>query len=232
MAPRKHCACDRTSESLISPSLEFFDTVHEPFVNLVGKVSDVRDSILWLNPFRGIPKGPRLSRFDAIFLDDDGKVMGRAENYAEVEFRPLESKAASALIFPPHTLNSVRINEGDQLRICGGGRILLESAELLATLENEKQLSDEQAKCFKMHAGAATSVDTTDLRESRPIRTHAEEWTKTSEAGNWTLKQRFLAWLIGKKVSNERRLAARLPNPGLVAYHWTGGPQERMNLAT
>jgi hypothetical protein len=89
MGTQKLCACDGTSKSLISKDVVLVDTVKLPFAELVNDLSEVTHDVLWLNPFRGIPRGPRLSRFDVIYLDEDCRVLELVENFAEVEFAPI-----------------------------------------------------------------------------------------------------------------------------------------------
>ena len=89
MGTQKLCACDRTRQSAIGVEIDLVDTVEQPFAAIVKDLSDVSEDGLWLNPFRGIPRGPRLSRFDVIYLDENCRVLEYAENFTEVEFEPL-----------------------------------------------------------------------------------------------------------------------------------------------
>jgi hypothetical protein len=131
MGLQKLCACNPACEVLISQRIEQFDTVHEAFLTLVERLSNVHTSALWLNPFRGIPKGPRFSRFDMIYLDEAGKVMKctqgytEAEKFAEFSSARIEETATSVLILPLHTLQNMRIHAGDQIKICGVGKVLV-----------------------------------------------------------------------------------------------------------
>lgn len=106
MGTQKLCACDRTCQSPISAEIELVDTVKQPFAVIVKNLSELERNGLWLNPFRGIPRGPRLSRFDVIYLDENCQVLEFAENFTEAEFEPFHGEAASALILPPRTLGS------------------------------------------------------------------------------------------------------------------------------
>src|SRR5579863_9283882 len=123
MGTEKLCACDRTRQSSLCTEIEFIDTVKEPFLTIVKSLSDVKDGF-WLSPFRGIPRGPQVSRFDVIYLDEDCRVVDFVVNFAEAEFEPILEVAASALILPAHALCSFPIRQGDQLRISRGSQIL------------------------------------------------------------------------------------------------------------
>ena len=123
MGTEKLCACDRTRQSPLCAEIDFVDTVKEPFLTIVKGLSDVKDG-LWLSPFRGIPRGPQVSRFDIIYLDADCRVLDFVVNFTEAEFEPIRGVAASALVLPAHALGSFPIRKGDQLRICQGKRIV------------------------------------------------------------------------------------------------------------
>src|ERR1700739_122347 len=99
MGTEKLCACDRTCESLIRADIEFVDTVKLPFTALLKDLSKADKDGLWLNPFRGIPPGSHLSRFDVIYLDENCRVLEFAENFTEVEFEPFHGEEESRIIF-------------------------------------------------------------------------------------------------------------------------------------
>ena len=87
MGTQKLCACDRARQILISEDIDFVDTVKQPFTAIVKDLSEVTHDGLWLSPFRGIPRGPRLSRFDVVYLDENCRVLEYRENFAEVGLR-------------------------------------------------------------------------------------------------------------------------------------------------
>ena len=213
MGTEKLCACDRTRQSPLCAEIDFVDTVKEPFLTIVRGLSDVKDG-LWLSPFRGIPRGPRVSRFDIIYLDTDCRVLDYVVNFAEAEFDPIPEIAASALILPAHALGSFPIRKGDQLRICQGKRVLAGAGDFSSTRGFEK-----------------TDLCATYMKESsdQPIQQHAAPAAKPQitaspvEEEEPSRKVRFLRWLFPKPVPSERRRGQRLPEPGLVAYYWTGG---------
>jgi hypothetical protein len=209
----KLCACDRTRQSPLCAEIDFVDTVKEPFLTIVRGLSDVRDG-LWLSPFRGIPRGPQVSRFDIIYLDADCKVLDYVVNFAEAEFEPIPEIAASALILPAHTLGSFPIRKGDQLRICHGKSVLAGGQDSSSSTGFEE-----------------TPICTTYMKTpaDQPIQQHAapaakpQTATEPSEEEKPSRKVRFLRWLFPKLAPPDRRRGERLPEPGLVAYYWTGG---------
>lgn len=204
MASPKLCACDRTDRTLIGIKLELVDTVHVPFAKLVEIFSTVPESGVWLNHFRGIPKGPRLSRFDVIYLDQEGRVLDSVESFTAVEFEPLQERAESALIFPAHSLASFRVQPGDQLRICQPGKVIA----------GEPAIPGE--RCIR---------DTGPIDAPAEIKRDVPASVATSDAQpkKLTLTERFLRWLYPEVEDADRRRGKRLPAHNLVAYYWTGG---------
>lgn len=209
MGTQKLCACDRTSRCMICADIINVDTVKHSIPTIVKKLSDVKKCGLWLNPFRGIPRGPRLSRFDVIYLDENCTVLAYLENFAEVEFEPLRSEAASALILPPHTLASARLQKGDQLRICNGDQVL---SGVYGALPLEVLV--RSSECVRDHMDQVAPTPETALPE--PDKSHHLE-IKPS------LAMRVLRWLYPKRASTDRRRSDRIPSPQMIAYYWTGG---------
>ncbi|MGA8742373.1 MAG: hypothetical protein WB561_14400 [Terracidiphilus sp.] len=222
MGSQKLCACDRTRQSAIGVQIEFVDTVKQPFTAIVKGLSDVSEDGLWLNPFRGIPPGPRLSRFDVIYLDENCRVLEYAENFTEAEFEPLGMVPASALILPAHTLTSIHIQRGDQFRICRNSEALAGFDDMLLQAE-----PDHAFQCAKNIGISASKAQV--LNREEPAIKHE---TASSEGvdGRPSLKVRFLRWLFPESAPIDRRRGERLRVPGLVAYYWTGGAPQAYQL--
>jgi len=205
MAPEKLCVCDRTCEKLIGAKLNLVDTTHIPFLKLVNTLSNVPESGLWLNHFRGIPTGQRPSHFDVIYLDEEARVLDCIENFTEVEFEPLRKNAESALVLPAHALASMKVRPGDQFRICQGGNVLAGRP----ALQGRRCVRDEV-----VHEAPEAPKET---KSTFPGNLAALETQKPDRS--W--KERFLQWLFPE--SNDRRNGDRRPAQDLVAYFWTGG---------
>lgn len=207
------CACDRTCQSPICSEIELVDTVKQPFAVIVKNLSDVHENGLWLSPFRGIPRSPRLSRFDVIYLDGNCRVLEFVENFTEAEFEPFFGEAASALILPPHTLAAFKIRKSDQLQICRGKKVLAPTEEPAASSVRE------QSQCVRDLVRSASQSQASLGR--RPSAIGPDESVAVEEKPS--LKLRLLRWLFGISASADRRRNERFPSPGLVAYYWTGG---------
>ncbi|MGA9586289.1 MAG: hypothetical protein WBQ95_13225 [Terracidiphilus sp.] len=217
MGSQKLCACDRTSNSLMSTNINLVDTVQQPLATIVKDISEITHDGLWLNPFRGIPRGRGLSRFDVVYLDEKCRVLQYIENYAEVEFAPIGKDAASALVLPAHSLALSRIQQGDQFRICGG-------SEALAGFDDESLHVDDGGalKCRTRYQllRPQTKRLAQEGEAERALRVEGEE--KPS------LKIRFLRWLF--PAPGDRRRGERMPAPDLIAYYWTGGAPQAYQI--
>jgi hypothetical protein len=209
---QKLCACDQTGQSLICAEIELVDTVKQPLAAILKSLSNVDENGLWLNPFRGIPRGARLSRFDVIYLDEDCNVLEFAESFTEAEFKPFNGQAASALILPPHTLSHLLIQKADQFRICRAKKVIAPSIDLT----------------FSTGYDGLHCVQDLGLRGAKPETNHpklstVERSLEAEGVEESSFKVRLLRWLFGIPRSTDRRRGERLPSPGLVAYYWTGG---------
>ncbi len=118
MATRKHSVYNESRESFLSSGVSVIDTTLEPLkvlrVMIEGLVLN-SETGLWLTPLNGIPKVPRLSPFDLIYLDADNKVVHGAELLPGVDFPGFSGKASSALVLPFKTMSSSKTRPGDQL---------------------------------------------------------------------------------------------------------------------
>ncbi len=215
MGTQKLCACDRTCQSAIRIDIEFIDTVKLPFAIIVKDLSEVNKEGLWLNPFRGIPRGSRLSRFDVVYLDDDCRVLEFAENFTEAEFKPFHGEAASALILPTHTIGSFHIQKADQLRICRGDQVLAGFDDSSSSEPNARS-----SQCAKQIESLASETQKRNHRKPvmSPVIASPDELEEKP-----SLRIRLLRWIFPPPPSTDRRRGERLPLPGLVAYYWTGG---------
>jgi hypothetical protein len=214
MGTEKLCACDRTRQSTLGAGIDFVDTVKQPFLTIVKSLSDVEDG-LWLSPFRGIPRGPQVSKFDVIYLDEDCRVLSYVVNFTEAEFEPIPEVAASALVLPVHTLGSLSIRRGDQLRICQGNRVLAGRQDSSSSTELRGT-----SLCRTYREGTA---DQSPTKENEAPIAKPEAATSTSNEEKPSLTVRFFRWVFPEPAPSERRRAERVLEPGLVAYYWTGG---------
>jgi hypothetical protein len=217
---QKLCACDRTCQSLICAEIKFVDTVKQSFAVIVKNLCEVNENGLWLNPFRGIPRGPRLSRFDVIYLDENCQVLALAENFIEAEFEPFHGEAASALILSPHAIGSLQIRKRDQLMICKGTRVLAPSEE------SELSAIRQGSQCVKDLGLRALPAQTSPRQQPSAIDTAAQ--VEFEEEPSFVV--RLLRCLFRIPTSADRRKRERLPAPGLAAYYWTGGEPKAYQL--
>ncbi len=220
MGTQKLCACDRTRQSLMSVDIDLVDTVKQSLATIVKDLSEVTHDGLWLNPFRGIPRGRRLSRFDVIYLDEDCRVLEYVENFAEVEFVPICRKAASALILPAKSLAWSHIQKGDQLRICEGSKAL-------AGFDQASLPSDEEDSLHCLRKNGPPLSQAQKLAHDQQVM-EAEKTLRAGDDEKQSPMIRFLRWLF--PAPSDRRRGERIPVPELIAYYWTGGAPQAYQI--
>jgi len=220
MGTQKLCACDRTRQNLISVDIDLVDTVKQPFATIVKDLSEVTHDGLWLNPFRGIPHGPRFSRFDVIYLDENCRVLEYVENFAEVEFVPIRRKAASALILPANSLISCHIQKRDQLRICEGSKAL-------AGLDDSPMPAEEEGSLQCLRKNPLFTSQAAKRAHEQQIM-EAETALRAGDERKPSMIVRFLRWVFPD--AGDRRRGERMPVPELNAYYWTGGAPQAYQI--
>ncbi len=120
METRKYFVYNQARESFLSESVTVIDTTLEPLKLLRVMVEGLAlnaSTGLWLTPLTEIPKVPRLSPFDLIYLDGDGRVIQGAELLPGGDFPAFKERAASALVLPLKTMSLSKTLPGDQLVI-------------------------------------------------------------------------------------------------------------------
>lgn len=130
MDSRKYVIYNRAKESYLSTGVTVIDTILEPLKVLRVMVEGLAlnsQTGLWLNPLNDIPKVPRLSPFDLIYLDGEGRVIQGAELLPGVETPVFRKQAASALVLPLKTMSLSKTLPGDQLVMQ-----VMEEAEIVA----------------------------------------------------------------------------------------------------
>ena len=217
----KVCICNLTRKSLVSSDMSVVDTVTEPLKVLVDNLSHVPSSGFWMTPFRGLPLGHKLSRFDVVFLDDNFRIAECAEQFAVAESASFRGRHPSALVLPSRTISSSHIGVGDQLKICKVDTKATHLSEPLCLLAG----SSLRAKGPK---------DKHCLRDAVPPpgRVRAERASRQPDVGKVAgsfassqpgMKTRFLRWLFPDIKPSDRRRGQRIPDPKLVAFYNAGG---------
>ncbi len=214
---------NRSGESFLSLEVSIFDTTAEPLKRLFDYLVRGTDAGLWLNPYRGIPASQGAKFFDLVYLDEECRVMHEVDSYPNPKFTVLEIEPASALLLPPHTPFVSQINPGDQLEICG-------ASELGGMLT---ALSDSTGgDSFRQDQGIGIRASSNSGSYGMPQRTAPEQAEASGvDEGpeeNESLGTRIWRWFFPKYGSGHR--SNRVPLPGLIAYHWSGGTPQAYHL--
>src|SRR5258708_2693330 len=118
MATGKYSVYNSSREGFLSSGVTVIDTTLEPLRVLKVMIEGLAlnaETGLWLTPLDGIPKVPRLSPFDLVYLDVDCRVVQGTELLAGIDFPPFGGQASSALVLPFKTMSSSQTHSGDQL---------------------------------------------------------------------------------------------------------------------
>ena len=105
------------NQKLVGSGLLIVDAATEPLRVLKVLVEGLPDgrSGLWLTNFKGIPVARTLSPFDLAYLDPGYIVVHCVEISVEGEYEPFSGDPASALVLPPRSIASSRMQPGDRL---------------------------------------------------------------------------------------------------------------------
>ncbi len=105
------------NQKLVGSGLIIVDAATEPLKVLKVLVEGLPDgrSGLWLTNFKGIPVARTLSPFDLVYLDPGYIVVHCVEISVEGEYEPFSGDPASALVLPPRSIASSRMQPGDRL---------------------------------------------------------------------------------------------------------------------
>ncbi|MGA7860084.1 MAG: hypothetical protein WCA11_19250 [Terracidiphilus sp.] len=172
MKTRKHSVYNASRESYLSSGVSVIDTTLEPLkvlrVMIEGLVLN-SETGLWLTPLNGIPKVPRLSPFDLIYLDGENRVVHGAELLPGVDFPGFSGKASSALVLPFKTISSSKTRPGDQLALD-----LVEEVEI----EAEPDSAEKAPETLSVEPPAETLPE-----EPEVVPSHSEDDSPPAEAG-------------------------------------------------
>src|ERR1700744_3818572 len=118
MPTTEFCVYNETRESLLSAEVTVTDTNSEPLkmvkVLIEGPGPNSEDG-LWLNPIKSMPMVPRLTPYDLVYLDKEGRVVHSIELVPDDEAPRFDGRAASALVLPFRTFSASRAVPGDHV---------------------------------------------------------------------------------------------------------------------
>ena len=216
MKQERYCIYNKTQQNFLSHGMTAVDTTTEPFKALISDLADHAATGLWLRPFRGIPEARALPRFDLVYLDERQRVIKGAESFSVKEFAPFSGRVASAVVLPPHTIESTGTHAGDQLKIAPPNDHEMEL--LLAHKDEPDQLTSEPEGAEAKPVLVATVAPTVAALPPALDEKHS-------------MLGRFLHWLLPEEEKpNDRRRAERWFSPGLIAYYWNGASPESYTL--
>jgi hypothetical protein len=157
MDTERYCAYNTTRDCFLSSEVTLIDTALDPLRALkvlVEGLAEGAEAGLWLMPLANIPMVPRISPFDIVYLDKNHQITQAVELLPGVEFPSFDSRSASALVLPLHTISSTHTVRGDSVRICIDREIAADSGSAKAASERSPVM---QAPLFSGHSITSSS---------------------------------------------------------------------------
>jgi hypothetical protein len=117
MSTTEFCVYNQTRASFLTPRVTVIDAQSEPLKAVKALIEGLApDAIagLWLNPLKSIPTVPRLSAYDLVYLDQEGRVVHGVELAPDAD-APSFNGAASALVLPAHSFAASQTLPGDRV---------------------------------------------------------------------------------------------------------------------
>ena len=217
---------NRSIEKFHSLEVAIFDTTVEPLKRLFDFLNHGSDAGLWLKPYRGVPASQAAKFFDLVYLDEENRVAWNVDHYPNPQFTVLEHEPASALLLPAHTIFASQVRLGHELSICA----IEELDEMLETL-SETFYEDTGAQVPGCAEQAHTDGSGTFRSgpDSNIVPAHGKPDSGVAPVEKGTsLAARIKRWFSPEPVSSAR--SNRQILPGLVAYHWSGGTPQPLQL--
>ena len=216
-----YCAYNHTRECFLAMKVVDADIQYANLKDLIATLTLKSCEGLWMVPFTGLPAKGLAMPVDLVYLDDTYRVIDVVESLLTSHDAPLNPKAASVLVLPPHTVYSSQTQWGDLLAICIDG-------EMERCLE---RLSKSDGHPGAMYSAAL--LRGTPLWSGGPGLLELEnrskvEHSKSSQAHEFDLIEPGRGrsplpknWLK-RWWSPDPRKAPREAVSGLAAYFWTG----------
>ncbi len=221
---------NESRESFLSAEVAIFDTTSEPLKRLFDYLVNGSEIGLWLKPYRGIPASQGAKYFDLVYLDEENRVAEDMDNYPNPQFTVLEDEPASALLLPAHTVFASQIRRGDQLGIRSARELegMLETLARAPGTESDIQgAGPGEAKRSTNSSPSATGYDAHRALQ-QPLQQTAGNAVESEDEPTRSLPVRVWRWLFPRRESGYR--TNRIPLPGLIAYHWSGGTPQAYQL--
>jgi hypothetical protein len=125
MPATEYCVYNETRSHYLAARVTLIDARTEPLkavkvlIEGLAPSTDPRaSSAIWLNPLRSVPAVPRLSPYDLVYLDDEGRVVHGVELVPDDKASRFDGPTASALVLPIHSFIASRSLPGDRVILC------------------------------------------------------------------------------------------------------------------
>jgi uncharacterized protein len=113
-----------TRQTFLSLGVVAADTHLARLRGLLGKLKLRNDEGIWVVPCSGIHTFGLLFPIDAIYLDEQNRVVHLIEHLGPLRIAAVRRDCSSVLELPPRTIHSSNTRLGDELLICSPEQIL------------------------------------------------------------------------------------------------------------
>jgi hypothetical protein len=117
---------DETTRTVVAERVQRADTFLTRLVGLLGRDGLAPDEALWISPCKGIHTIGMRFTIDAIFLDEELRVVGVRERVAPWRATRFVSRATSVLELPEGAVARTGVSVGDQLGFLPATAVALE----------------------------------------------------------------------------------------------------------
>ncbi len=122
MPTTEYCLYNETRSSFLTTRVTVINAQSEPLKAVKALIEGLEPGAdsgatpaLWLNPLKSVPSVPRLSPYDLVYLDHQGRVVQNIELVPDDEAPRFDGRAASALVLPIHSFNASGSSAGDRV---------------------------------------------------------------------------------------------------------------------
>lgn len=179
MPTTEYCLYNETRSSCLTTRVTVIDAQSEPLKAvkaLIEGLEPATDSsatpALWLNPLKSVPSVPRLSPYDLVYLDHQGRVVKNIELVPDDEAPRFDGRAASALVLPIHSFNASGSATGDRVLL----RPALQTAPAAPAPVPALHVAHSLAPAFSAALLTSLPLETASS-ETSPVRAWASAFT-------------------------------------------------------
>jgi hypothetical protein len=224
METLKHCAYNQTRECFLGLDVEVADISPANMERTIGSLDLKSGEGLWIVPYREIPVVDTKAPLDLIYLNESCSVVDLVESFPLIRGSLVDSKVASILALPAHSIYLSQTQNGDQMLICraeemeSGLERLTHSIPVAGIAQTA--VPTRETTLWQGDLGPMKSKNSASKANSAPQTQEGGAEVPSVKPGKNNTRQPK-SWLE-RWMTTDPRKASRMPAPGLAAYYWNG----------